>query len=140
MNAKKLFFILLTGLNVILLSIVLSLMIQQRNILSVKTFPFDVLVSQDALGFDLDKDKIHFGKMMPATSSQRILAVYHNFTGSARVNIYATGAVREDVSISEQSFILAPNVSKDVLVTLTVPSTTEPGIYEGTILVLFEEE
>jgi len=103
----------------------------------VKTFSMDInVVEAGVIGFNIDADAVHFGRVMSGGSSTKMI----NLTGSNRtryVRAYAYGSLGEWVGFSENPVILGNNSYRELYVSAVVPDSAAYGSYNGTIKLVF---
>ena len=104
----------------------------------VKVVPMDVKVS-DHSGFNLDTDAMHFGLVMSPGAVERSMIISHGSDEPLRVEIKTEGVMSEWVYPEEDSFVLWPNQSKEVMFDINVPENIEYGHYNGTIKIFFKK-
>ncbi len=121
------------------LSAIFSGIFSSQKILSVKEIPFDVQISKELAGFNLDKDKLHFGTLFFGVSSERTMSVSYNYSKRVNVQIAVLGNISNWIHVSPSTFFLFPNETKSVVLSLSVPDKTPQGTYEGNISLLFSE-
>jgi len=103
----------------------------------VKVVPMDIKVS-DHIGFNLDTDSMHFGISTSPGYAGRSFILSHDNEKPLRVEIKIYGEMADWVYIKENSFVLEPNVSKEVKFEVYVPENIEQGHYNGTIKIFFK--
>ncbi len=107
------------------------------------SIPYDVKVLDlhvtvdGKLGFNLDKDKVYFGKVTPENSGTRDVILEHSYNSSLRVKLFKDGEISNWVSIGTNDFLLNPSEKKNVPLTVTVPENTQFGNYTGTLKIVF---
>ena len=129
----------LLGLLALLIGTASLFMISSHKIFFVEEILFDINVSNNITGFNLDKDKMHFGTLPSGLSSERSIDVVHNFSKTLQVHIVILGNMSSWIMISSSAFLLQPNEIKPILLSLTVPNQTDLGVHEGKIVVTFSE-
>ncbi|HLD02785.1 MAG TPA: hypothetical protein VJC07_03750 [Candidatus Nanoarchaeia archaeon] len=97
----------------------------------VEVIEFDVNVANYS-GFNLDKDKMHFGAVMPGTQSRREITI--TAKDDQRVTIKVTGV--DFVYPKENDFRMAKGESRSVLIIAAPYEGLDYGFYEGEIRVI----
>ena len=103
----------------------------------VKSFSMDIkVVELGVIGFNIDTDAVHFGRVMSGGSSTKMI----NLTGSSRtryVRAYAYGSLSEWVGFSENPIIIGNASYRELYVSAVVPDGADYGNYNGTIKLVF---
>ncbi len=89
----------------------------------------------DYYGFNISTEGVVFGTIPPGVSGSRTITV--SSTEPKHVVIGAEGELAKWVSVSENSFLIQGNESKNVSVSVSVPEGAEFGNYTGTLKILF---
>jgi len=116
----------------------------------VHLLPADVHISDKQIGFNLDKDKFHFG-IVPkgARSSTRYITVTNKWNYDIDVLITGEGELaswvyskinKGDEEIIVSRITLKPSESKKITVFLVPPKDIEIGFYEGTIKITLKKK
>ena len=120
-------------------------------ITEVVIFEMDVNVSlPNQVGFNLDKDKMHFGEVpISGSSGFRTITLENEYDDTMKVIMNAEGEI-EDWLVYEadnQTYngklitFLEPGEKKDVKITLDVPWDATVGkLYEGELMILWKKE
>ena len=97
------------------------------------------------MGFVVDNDALHFGKVPKYGSgdimSKRYFSVQNKNDAPIEVNFTVSETIRDWVFISENPVLLAPKESKQLKAELKLPQNhnLSEGKYNGTLYVLFKE-
>jgi len=146
---KKIKLIGLAAVLVLFFSTATALFYSFYMIKDVQVFPADVYLSEKRIGFNLDKDKIHFG-LVPreVSSSERFVTISNKWKHGIDVMITGEGALGEWLysEIKENGetlvtdyFYLEPDESKEVTLFVIPPGEAEANkIYEGTIKIILK--
>ena len=94
----------------------------------------------DKIGFNADKDALHFATLMPGQTGKKGINITNNFDTSIKVQIYVFGNISSLASISENNFLLGPNETKIIDISLRIPSNTKKGDYEGTLKATYTQK
>ena len=90
----------------------------------------------DGMGFNTDTDAVKFGKVMPGSTSSRVIVITHDYKKPLLVQMKGDGNISKLINIPEQ-FYLEPGLRKEVHMNAIVPNTISKGKYEGTLTVYF---
>lgn len=82
------------------------------------------------VGMNLDNDALHLGTVLPGGYARRNLTITNRYDFPVRVEIQVLGEVSGSTLLSENGFVLPSGQSKDVIFTVSAPSTK--GNYSGT--------
>ena len=104
-----------------------------------KEIAMDMQVQPGTLGFNLDPDALHFGKVPPGQSSERGLIITNNRTIPLNARLYFSGEIGGWVLPEEWQTLVEPGESREVKLTATAPSSAATGNYTGKITVLFRK-
>ena len=130
--------LLLIIVSIALLSITTtSLFYSHYIIYSMHEFKMDIEIG-DHLGFNVDTDALHFGLSMSPGKATRWLNISHQNKNPLQVDIQTAGYLGSWIYIEEPSFVLEPNVNKEVTVECHIPENIEYGHYNGTLKVIFK--
>lgn len=117
---------------VIAIAALAILLFALSRISDIEVINFDVKVG-DYVGFNLDKDKLHFGTVTPSGYAFRDVYV----TSSEKVKVVAKTFGVGFMDYDKNYFILEPGKKELVRITARVPQNTRFGIYNGFVLLLF---
>lgn len=112
--------------------------------LSVEVYPMDVYITENEMGFNLDKDKLHFGNVpIYSHGSYRELTIENVYDESVKVFLSDSGNIDENVyfeidegSFDEYDFILGVNESKTFKVVFKNENTDVNDYYSGELRVV----
>ena len=88
-------------------------------------------------GFNLDTDKLYFGRVVPGSSASRDVIINSSYSSPLRVALEKSGPVADLVVFSENNFVLMPGEHKKVSGSVAVPLNMSYGVYTGTLRVVF---
>ncbi len=112
---------------------------QPSNLTEVKTISFDFrVVEPSQVGFNLDKDKMHFGSVGRGSSAKRMVDIFnnHTFVQEGEFLILSNQSLGSWFKINPNStFILNPGVQQTFEIYLVVPNNATFDWYEGAIQV-----
>ena len=97
---------------------------------------YDFRVASD-IGLNADTDYLHFGGVPPGSSGFRGFFVSNDKCDLCNVRISASGDGSNWIRLSEDSFEIYGNQTKDILATLYVPSDAKFGEYKGELTIYF---
>lgn len=134
---KKSTFYALIALAGLLLIMNIYLTINQGLVLDVKHISADANVS-DHLGFMLTNDSImHFGNLVPDTSSSRSFDLQNQFNGPILVKLYAQG--KPWINFSKNNFVLEKNATERIEATVSIPPNATQGLRTWNISVVMQK-
>ena len=110
-----------------------------NNVLFVQDHSVDINIvdHKDQIGFNLDKDAIHFGSVQRTGKGKRDFNLTHGFDEEARVKIRIKGNISELLKISETDFYLNKGEMKQINLTIDELTNTDSGYYSGIMRVTF---
>ena len=126
---------------VIVLSVIL-LFSYYSSIKEVKELNIDVRISTNPkeLGFNVEGDALHFGTIPRGQTGVRHIKLFQDYSYPIKVvMILSKDEVSKWVTVSDNEFILEPNTTKDIKVTLFVPNDAKAGNYTGKLKVIFRK-
>ncbi len=98
--------------------------------------PMDVKVS-DKIGFNLDKDALHFGTVTSPGTVNRAIDINNSLDRDVMIVIQSSGKLAEWVT-HNTSFELSPGEQREVNFRLDVPSNVSHGNYTGNVKIFFK--
>ncbi len=104
------------------------------SVIEVKQIAVDAnFTSANNVGFNLDKDMMHFGKIPLGGSGERSFEISNtkNFPISAK--IYATGSISRYIDIKDNNIRLRPGETRQITAIAYAPLGAEKTGYTGTI-------
>lgn len=113
------------------------------SIKETKITKMDITIPETSkmIGVNPDGDALHFGLVPRSSTSQRNFTLYHNYSYALKVDIKSTGNITQFIVVSDNNFILKPNINKSIKVK-AIPSLVEnpiPGNYSGNLTVIFRK-
>lgn len=87
-------------------------------------------------GFDLNPNELTFGLTTPNNSLSRAITITNNFDKTKKINIRASGEIKEYIIVSENNFFLAPHEIRNVTFTVYSTNLEEPKKYSGEITII----
>lgn len=136
MRDRKVIILLVVFCLAVVLASLISWRISFRN---TRKIPMEATVVKEGVGLNAGTDKCYFGHVPLNGTSERNLTLSHTFSYPARVSIKSEGNITRFLAISDDSFILDTNESREIKVRVSVPKGTETGKYEGTLKVIFRK-
>ena len=94
------------------------------------------LIVGDRVGFDLNREVLTFGMVTRSGTATRHIGLA-NSEQTNKIIITASGELADWITVSENNFILEPNESKVIDITVFVPANAEFGNYAGTLKTKF---
>ena len=135
MNKKKAITILAI---IALLSItVTSLSYSFFVVREVKVLPYDFTI-KDYIGFNVDKDALHFGTILKNGQSSRNLIITNNYQTRILVYFNIEGRGSEFFIVEENGFILMPSEEKKLSLTVKIPENAVFDTYTGKVFIIFK--
>lgn len=133
-------------LAVVLLGILIGIWLYYSQIEEIKILEMDAYVSKSQVGFNLDKDKIHFGIAQPGTLVLR--TIFLNSSGKEyplKVMIETKGSIAEYLTVKVDGqlfgqtaiFTLYPNETKEISYGFFPLIGAEEKMYEGKSQIVF---
>ena len=98
------------------------------------------VTDKNNMGFNLEPGVFNFGKVPQGASAKRNATVSHQYPSDIAVRIEIAGTVKDMVYVKDNYFILAPNATRQVEITASVPENKPLGNYSGTLRVYFERQ
>ncbi|MDO8481277.1 MAG: hypothetical protein Q7S65_05720 [Nanoarchaeota archaeon] len=115
-----------------------TLLLQAKDRYAEQQYPMDVNVENTSLmGINVDPDGFHFGTLNWGSGSARELSI-NQVEKPTRVRFTTSGAMAAWVQVPEP-FVILPNESKILRVSIGIPPGTPYGNYSGTVTVILEE-
>lgn len=97
-------------------------------------YEMDVVVAENA-GFNLDKDKIHFGKVPVNSKSSREIVMTVG-TLPSKINMSVEGNISQFITIyPDDEIVLVDNAEQTIELEVYIPMDAELGRYEGKLFV-----
>jgi len=91
---------------------------------------------QKHVGLVGDRDAIKFGGILPGGTGSRYISFRNDFEFPVNIKITVKGEKNEWITTKENNFILEPNTTKEVKITVIVPEYAESNPlhnYTGTV-------
>ena len=130
--------LILIGIAVLFFAVFFSMALIPYTVLE---YDMDIKVGTDkTIGINVGTDAIHFGKVPSekitgrSTEAVRELSVSSGDT-DVKVTVKTAGEMGQWVTADPKEFNLAKNQTKVIVLTAVVPYDTEPGVYNGTVIV-----
>lgn len=144
MNVKTLLFLILIILFIVgIATYIIQDHIKPKETLT-KEFDFYVVTGSNA-GFNLDRDKLHFGKVSSGSSAERKFTLTNTHSYKERIKfmvaydsmyIEKSSNIQDWVWFYPSSAILEPNQTVDFRVVANPgPTNSSPDYYEGVIVI-----
>jgi len=112
------------------ISFIVGLLFWNWYVLDERIVDIDVSVTNESLlGFNTGTDKLYFGTLARTGSSERKATAITAF--DARVAIEVRGKVAQWISVSQNNFLVEPNVPQDIIFRINIPEDAMPGNYTG---------
>jgi len=142
MNLKKLYtknkkkiLIFLIILIIVLLIFLFGSFLDYYSILEKQELVASVIIG-DHYGIDANGSALKFGMIPPnGATTQRQIIIGNSYNHNIKVQVYSEGNISGLLEISENSFILEPNKSKEVYFSVSA-SNIEQGYYDGKVIIL----
>ncbi|UCD03488.1 MAG: hypothetical protein JSW73_03050 [Candidatus Woesearchaeota archaeon] len=140
MEKKKV--LVIVFLIMILLYIFLPDIYYSFSIVETRTYGLDFIIPEDNnIGFNPENDSFHMGTVPIDSSSSRKFYLSHNYYHPVKVDIKGIGNITPYIVLSDNNFILEPNVSKKVVIKLIpkIAPDPQPGNYSGELIMIFRK-
>lgn len=122
---------------VILMTISIGVLIYNYFII-VQTQEYDIdLIVGNMAGFNLDKDKVHFGTLPPGNNAERKFDVQNLEYNLIKVNVKTSGEFGKWIYVDKNNFYLSKGESEEIKVIAYVPENAEINTYEGKLKIVF---
>ena len=131
-RSKKFAFIAL----ICILIILVFLSIYKSVPLESKALDLHVTVDE-RLVFNLDKDKVYFGKVPPGSSSSRDIILKHSYDSAIIVKIEKYGEISNWIDVGATNRIISGGREEKISLTVSVPENASYGNYTGQIKISF---
>jgi len=95
------------------------------------------LTVDNYVGMNVDSSAIYFGTVPPEGSSSRKIFLEHKHNKPLLIQLKTKGDLSKFVSVSENNFILEPNINKTIVVSVYVPKDMKYGNYTGRLAVVY---
>jgi len=102
----------------------------------IKTIDMDLTVG-NYTGFDVNTSALIFGTTVPNSYVKRTINITNIDENNHKVSIKAYGELKEWTSISEDSFTLKGDETKEIDVEIRVPTDADRREYTGDLKILF---
>jgi len=123
-----------------LIAIATSLTVLIYYFVSVKqiiTYDAKVIVS-DHVGFDVSKDVLSFGMIMPGGSSTRQIEVTNNDDIALKIQAKVSGDLRGWITFDmENGMLIGPGEHKSIVASIMAPFGAGYGNYTGKVQIIF---
>ena len=97
------------------------------------------LAVDNYIWFNGAKDSIYFGTVPLEGSASRSIVLKHSYSKPLLVILKPSGYLANFVSVSDNNFILEPNMNKKIAVSVYVPKNMEYGNYTGKLAVIYRK-
>lgn len=97
---------------------------------------YDFKVSS-TVGFNADTDYMHFGSVPLGSNAFRSFSISNDECIVCNVKIKIIGDNKDWIKLSEYSFKIYGNQTKQVIATLDIPTEASPGEYSGEFIIYF---
>jgi hypothetical protein len=116
----------------------LYMILNYSNYYAVDIINFEIIVDHD-VGFNLDKDALYFGAVIPPGKARRNITIENSFQRIAHIRIVPNGDIRHWIVPANDSFYLDSGESQNLEIVAHVPADASFGNYSGTISVYYEK-
>lgn len=119
----------------------MSLVINSFSIKEVQEVYMDLEIAGNYkdIGFNPAGDALHFGLVPLLGRSNRNFTISHEYAYPIKVSIRSVGNITPFLIISDNDFILEPNIFKKLRATVIIPKDSEAGNYDGTLKIIFKK-
>ena len=112
-----------------------SMLYVNYKVVSVEEINFDLEIGNE-IGFNIDTDAIHFGRVLPGGNSIKQINLTNNKEFDVLIVIQKKSEINDWIIIGENKFVLVPRENKEVNISIKIPLDTEYDLYEGKIKVI----
>jgi hypothetical protein len=102
----------------------------------IQLVPMDAKIG-NTNALNLDTDALHFGKVQTPGGAGRAVLIANNHNRPLSVLVSVDGELAQWVTLNESRFIMNPTQTREVMLSLDLPSNITFGNYTGTIKLLF---
>jgi hypothetical protein len=99
---------------------------------SIQRIPMDVQIA-DVVGFNLNTDAIHFGKVPPGQDAIKTVTLTNLKPYPRTADIVATGQLGAWVTTDEPRVTIPEHSNRSINLTLHAPQDSSFGVYTGTL-------
>ncbi len=89
-------------------------------------------------GFNVNTSALFFGTVVPGGTSKRSINIHNPLETPLKVMLSIEGELSQWALVSNNSFELKPNESREILIEINVPSSAEFGEYNSTFIITFK--
>lgn len=114
---------------------VTSMLYVNYKVVSVEEIGFDLEIGNE-MGFNIDTDAIHFGRVPLGGSSKKQINLTNNKEFDVLIVVQKDSEINDWISIGENKFVLVPGENKEVSISIKIPLDAEYDKYEGKIKVV----
>ncbi len=93
-----------------------------------------------AIGFNTDRDALHFGTVYPGTESRRKVIISNNNSFPVLVQIENSGNFSQWVTTESNNFIVEPYEKRGVWYSASPPADAQSSIYLGSSRIIFKRK
>ena len=97
------------------------------------------VILSDHYGFDINGTALIFGMTTPGGSASKEVTLENNYGRDVKVQFLVRGDIADFMKISENNFILGKNEGRNVTFTISTPSSSKYGVYEGKVIVIIRK-
>lgn len=139
MKQKKI--VIISILTIVLILVIAYFMISSAEKSKVDEFTFlmDVKVDKDIMGFNVDTDGLHFGRLAPGLTANRYLNISNTVDYPTELWLYKDNSTISKWVSFESIYLIQPGESKKIRIHIEVPKTAEVGMYNGTLSAVLKE-
>lgn len=112
------------------------------NIIAVYEYPTNITItsSKNNIGVGIRAHEMYFGEIPQGAQSQSGVIAYNFMNTSVKVKAYLNTNFNQWLEFTTPTeFILLPHEKKEINATVRAPADAKPGIYSGTLLVVFKK-
>lgn len=136
MNNRTIIFIIIA---VALGSSILTLVWYRTSVIyDLVELPMDAtVVEKNRMGFNVENDSIHFGKLPLGSIGTRSITIGNSEDERMVINIKTYGNISQWVRVTNNGFVLEPGESYDLRVLCEIPEDAKLGYYSGTLEIIY---
>ncbi|MBU1030827.1 MAG: hypothetical protein ABIC91_07090 [Nanoarchaeota archaeon] len=135
MKTKQLVLILLTIFFVMIM--ITTIIFYKTQVYETRIIYTDIeIINKNVIGFNIDTDALHFGKMIPGNTGTRTMIITNDYYPTTLVKINSFGETKKWLSINPNNFVLENGEKKEVHFTMNLEKQAPIGNFSGGVKVI----
>jgi len=116
------------------LAVLFYYLVSVKNVIDYDAY----IIVSDRIGFDVSKDYIHFGMVMPGGSSSKRIALSNNYNVPLKIQAKVSGDLRGWITFDmENGMLIGSGENKTLFANIVVPQAAPYGNYSGHVKLIF---